>query len=144
MSLHKLDETASFTWWDLDIGDLTEALEERSQLVLGHVARKTADKDSGVVWISELVHRLWCAVVPKRRHAHLHHSHLVHADRLVLRGCSRDTHGSVTTVDALHLGESPLLVHLVSEANESVASRDSAHGIGHDLGRLARRVASLE
>jgi len=62
----------------------------------------------------------------------------------VLGGSSRDAHRSVAAVDALHLNESALLVVLVGEADETVASALAAHSIGHDLGRLARGEASLE
>ena len=58
MSLDELDEAAAFAWWDLDVGDLSESLKERAQLILGNIARQTSDEDSGVVRISELVHRL--------------------------------------------------------------------------------------
>jgi hypothetical protein len=62
----------------------------------------------------------------------------------VLGGSSRDSHGSVTAVDSLHLNESALLVVLVGETNEAVAAALTAHSIGHDLGRLARGETSLE
>lgn len=62
----------------------------------------------------------------------------------VLGGSSRDSHGSVTAVDSLHLNEGALLVVLVGEANEAVAAALTAHSIGHDLGRLARGETSLE
>lgn len=38
VTLHELDETASLAWWDLDVGDLAEALEEGAELVLGDIA----------------------------------------------------------------------------------------------------------
>ena len=88
MSLDKLDETASFSRRNLDVGDLAETLEEGTELVLSHISGQTTDKDSRVVWISELIHWLRGAVVADWRHAHLHHTHLVHAARLVLWGRS--------------------------------------------------------
>jgi hypothetical protein len=60
----ELDETAALAGRNLDISNLTEALEERSEFVLGHVARKSANEDSGVVGVGELVHlssRVECA-----------------------------------------------------------------------------------
>jgi len=62
----------------------------------------------------------------------------------VLGGSSRDAHGSVAAVDTLHLNKSTLLVVLVGEANETIATALARHGVGHDLGRLARGEASLE
>ena len=62
----------------------------------------------------------------------------------VLRGSSRDAHGSVSTVDTLHLDEGPLLVILVGEANKAVSAALARHGIRHDLSRLAGGETSLE
>lgn len=63
---------------------------------------------------------------------------------LVLGGGGRDAHGSVSTVDALHLGESALLLTLIGEANEAIATGETADWIGHNLGRLARWELALE
>ena len=63
---------------------------------------------------------------------------------LVLGSGSADAHRSITAVNALHLGESTLLVCLIGEANETVATRHAADGVGHDLGGLARVVLGLE
>lgn len=54
--VNKLDETAAFAGGDLDVGDFTKALEERSELILSDVARQPTDKDGRVVGVSELVH----------------------------------------------------------------------------------------
>lgn len=62
----------------------------------------------------------------------------------VLGSGSGNAHGSVATVDTLHLDESALLVVLIGEADETVATALARHGVGHDLGRLARGEASLE
>lgn len=56
MAVDKLDETAALSRRNLDISNLTKALEERTELVLGDVARETANKDGGVVGVGELVH----------------------------------------------------------------------------------------
>lgn len=159
MALDELHETTSLSRGDLDVGDLAEALEERSQLILGNVARQASDEDGGVVGVRELVHGLRSAVVAKRRgsthgvHAggHATGSHgagLGHpswaATRLVLGGGGGDPHGAVAAVDALHLGESALLVALVGEADEAVATGHARDGVGHDLGGLARWESSLE
>lgn len=61
-----------------------------------------------------------------------------------LRRRSANAHGSVTTVDALHLEESPLLVAFVGEAHESVSARLSSGGVRHDLRGLAGWETSLE
>lgn len=161
VTLDELDETTALSGWDLDVGDLPEALEERAELVLGDVTREATDKDGGVVGVSELVHWLRGTVV-----AHWGSSHGVHARghvashwgarhsahgtrwsttaRLVLGSCGGDSHGAIATVDALHLGESALLVSLLGEADEAVATRHAGDGISHDLGRLARWESGLE
>lgn len=156
MSVNELDETAALARWNLDVGDFAEALEERTQLILSDVARKTADEDSGVVWVGELVHRLGRAVVAHRRSTHTVHAHVwpatrhaTHttrraATRLVLGSSRTDAHGTVTAVDALHLVQSGLLFLLVGEADEAVATRHAADGVGHDLGGLARIELVLE
>lgn len=66
MSLDELDETTALSWWDLDVGDFPEALEEGAQLILGYVSRETSNEDSGVVGVSKLVHGLRCPVVTQR------------------------------------------------------------------------------
>lgn len=144
MSLDKLHEAATLSWWNLHIGDFAESLEEGSQFILGNVTRESTDKDGRVVRVGELVHWLRGTIVSQRWHAHLHHAHLVHTTWLVLWCRSRDAHRSVAAVDALHLCKSALLVHLISKSDKSVATRDAAHRISHNLGRLARCVAALE
>jgi hypothetical protein len=151
-----LDETTALSGRDLDVGDLSEALEERAELILGDVAGQATNEDSGVVGVCELVHGLGSTVEGHRRathgrvHAsgtgHTHGSTTVAANTgtLVLGGSGGDTHRAVATVDTLHLGESTLLVVLVREANEAVAAGHAADGVGHDLGRLARGEAALE
>ena len=136
VALNELDETAALAGRDLDVCDLSEALEERTKLVFGDVATETANEDSGVVGVSELVHWLGSTVETKRRGTHAVHAngaagHTAHASGtgvlvLVLRSSSADAHGSVTAVDALHLGKGTLLVCLVGEADETVAARKAA------------------
>jgi hypothetical protein len=163
VAVDKLNETASLARWYLDIGDFTKALEEWSKLILGDIARKTSNEDGGVVGVSELVHlgsgvessvreTLHTTTVPHLLLRHTGHHRVAVRGSLttkamvtpVLGGSSRDAHGSVAAVNALHLNESALLVVLVGEADETVASALAAHSIGHDLGRLARGEASLE
>jgi hypothetical protein len=157
VALNELDETAALSGRDLDVGDLAESLEEGAKLVLGNVARKTTNKDGGVVGVSELVHGLGSAVEAHRRTAHgrgvdttsrtTGHSHTAtrtDTRALVLGSSSGDAHGTVTTVDTLHLAQSALLVVLVGEANEAVATRHAANWVGHDLSGLARGEAALE
>lgn len=62
----------------------------------------------------------------------------------ILGSGSRDPHRTVAAVDSLHFDKSTLLVVFVGEAHEAVAAALTGHGIRHDLGRLARREASLE
>ena len=162
MTLHELHETTAFSRGDLDVGDLSEALEEGAQLVLSYVARQTSDEDGGVVGIGELVHGLRRAVVAERRgsahrvHSRSHTSSATHGAGhghasswaatagLVLGSGSGDPHGAVSAVHALHLGESALLVTLVAKADEAVSTRHPRDRVGHDFGGLARREPSLE
>lgn len=156
VALHELDETTALSGGDLDVGDFSEALEERAELILGNVAGQTTDENSGVVGVGELVHGLGSTVERHRRatHGRVHasgtgHTHgsttvATNTGTLVLGGSGGDAHGAVATVNTLHLGESTLLVVLVGEANEAVAAGHAADGVGHDLSRLARGEAALE
>lgn len=77
MAVDELDESAALAGGDLHVGDLAKSLEEGAQLVLGDVARQSTDKDSRIVWIGELVHRLLDGVEGVRvlligRHAPTH------------------------------------------------------------------------
>lgn len=159
VSLNELDEAATLSRRNLDIGDLAEALEEGSELVLGNVARETTDKHSSVVGIGELVHRLGGTIVAHGRSAHAIHArthtagqsarHTTHrtgrtTTRFVLGSSGRDAHRPVAAVNALHLGKSSLLVALIGETHKPVATGHARDGIGHNLGRLARREARLE
>lgn len=158
VALNKLNETAALSRGDLDVGDFTKALEERTKLVLGDVAGKPTNKHSGVVGIGELVHRLRSTVITHWGAAT--HGRWVHpswgtaswhthrtgsrAWALVLWSRGRDTHGTVATVDTLHFVKSALLVILIGEADETVSTRHSADGVSHDLGGFARGEAALE
>ena len=167
MTLHKLDETASFAGRNLDVGDFAEALEERTKLILSDVAGETADEDSGVVGVCKLVHRLRSTVVALRGVAHGvhvaahrasglapslstagHATTTLHASGssagLVLGSSGRDAHGTVAAVDTLHLLQSVLLVGFVRETHEAVSARHSRDRICHDLGALAGWVFVLE
>lgn len=153
VALNELNETTALSRRNLDVGDLAESLEERAQLILGDVARQTTNEDSGVVGVSELVHRLRSTVETHRGASHrgVHasgagHTHVASTNTraLVLRGSGGNAHRAVATVDTLHLSESTLLVVLVREANETVATGHAADRVGHDLGGLARGEAALE
>lgn len=61
-----------------------------------------------------------------------------------LGGGSRDTHGTITAINALHFNEGALLISFVSETDETIAARLASHGIGHDLCGLAGRESALE
>jgi hypothetical protein len=149
MSLDELDKTASLSWWDLDIGDLAKALEERAELVLSDIAGQSSNENCGVIWIGELVHWLRSTVV-----TNWWSTHGVHADwswhtgwswpSLVLWGGSGDAHWAVSAVDTLHLSQGTLLIHLIRESDETVTARKAVDWVGHDLGRLARWEARLE
>lgn len=57
VTMDELDESATLSRRNLDVGYLPKPLEEGSQFVFGYITRKTAHENSGVVWIGELVHR---------------------------------------------------------------------------------------
>ena len=138
MALDELNEAAALSGWDLNVGNLAEALEEGTELILGNVSGQATNEDGSVVGISELVHRLRRTVVTQRRRS----AHTVHAGgshssthstrhwytsgsttpRFVLRSGSGDSHGTVAAVNTLHLSESSLLIRLIRKANESIAS----------------------
>jgi len=157
VTLNELDKAAALSGGDLDVGNLAEALEEGTELILGNVARKAANENSGIVGVGELVHRLRSTVVAGHRgSAHGVHAHGVRATghtthtgstscaALVLGSGGANAHRPITAVDALHLTKSQLLVALVGEADETVASGKTADRVGHDLGGLARVVLGLE
>jgi hypothetical protein len=56
VAVDKPDEAAALARGDLDVGDFSESLEERSKFVLRDITRKAADKNSCVVGVGELVH----------------------------------------------------------------------------------------
>lgn len=143
VALNELNEAAALSGWNLHVGDLSKALEERSELVLGNVARQSSDKDSGVVWVGELVHGLRSTIIVHgRRSVHAIHAGsrlhtLTHwwatttlhrhtgwstTARLVLGCSSGDAHRSVSAVNALHLGQGALLVLLVGETDEAITA----------------------
>jgi hypothetical protein len=151
MSLHKLNKTTAFARGNFDISDLAKSLEEGTKFVFGDIAREPADKDSRVVWISKLIHRLRSAIVPHWGSSHGIHSH----GRLTGQsgsgtGCStfgssgRDAHGPVAAVNALHLSQGTMLILFVREPDKAVATRHSANRIRHNLGGLARREPGLK
>lgn len=161
VALDELDETAAFSRGNLDIGDLAETLEERAKLILGDVAGQTADEDGRVVGVGELVHRLRGSSAIESRHRGGAHRRGVHGTKrtrarghhasmtssgaaLVLRSGGGNAHGSISGIDALHVVEGALLIRLAAEADKAIAARHSRDGIGHDLGRLGRRVLVRE
>lgn len=154
VTLNELNEATALSRGDLDVSDFAEALEERTELILGDVARKTTDEDGGVVGISELVHGLGSTIeghggtAHGRVHAGGARTHAAHVRTntraLVLGGSGGNAHWAVATVNTLHLSERTLLVILIREADESVATGHATDGVGHDLSGLARREAALE
>lgn len=62
----------------------------------------------------------------------------------ILGGGRRDPHRTTAAVDPLHLDQRPLLIRLIREPDEAVASALTRDGIRHDLGRLAAGEAGLE
>ena len=153
MALDELNEATALARRDLDVGDFTESLEERAELIFSDVAGKTADEHSGVVGVGKLVHRLRSAVEAHRGTAHgrihasggtAHHLTGASVGSLVLGSGSRDAHGTVAAVNTLHFGQSALLIVFVREADETVATGHSADRVSHDLSGLAGREAALE
>lgn len=153
VALNELNETATLSRRDLDVSDLAESLEERTELILSDITRESTNEDSCVVRVSELVHRLRSTVETHGRSTHwrVHASGTRHAHgsgnntrTFVLGSGGGDAHGTVAAVDTLHLGQSTLLVVLVGEANETIATRHAADGVGHDFGGLAGWESVLE
>jgi hypothetical protein len=170
VTVDELNEAAALSRRDLDVGDLSESLEERPKLILGDVATKATDEDGCVVGIRELVHGLHGGIGSRLLVVEAHGSTPAHvtgssgtsnlgnhlsgsssmtrATVLVvgtgLGSGGRNAHGTVAAKDTLHLHEGTLLILLVGETNEAVATRLSGHGVGHNLSRLARREATLE
>lgn len=58
VAVNELNEAATLSRGNLDIGDITKALEERAQFILGDIATKATDEDCRVVRVCELVHWL--------------------------------------------------------------------------------------
>ena len=56
MTVDELDETAALSRRNLNIRNLTKALEEGSQFVLSYVARQTTNEHRGVVRVGKLIH----------------------------------------------------------------------------------------
>lgn len=151
VALHKLNKSAAFAGWDLDVGDFTKALKEGAKLVFGDISRKATNENGGVVGVRELVHRLWGTIVADRWSSHGVHAHwalttswhtTTHCARsstasFVLGSSRRDPHRAIPAIDTLHLGQGALLVTFIREADEAVTTRHSTDWIGHDLCRLA-------
>ena len=55
-AINELNEAVTLTEKNLNIYNLSEALEERPELILSYVTRKTADEDSRVVRVVKLVY----------------------------------------------------------------------------------------
>lgn len=161
VALDKLNETTALSWGNLDIGDFSEALEERAKFILGDVTGESADEDGGVVRVGELIHRLGSTVVAHwGRCAHGVHAHgtatasLLHlhatlrrrttASTLVFGGRSGNSHGTVSAVNALHFIQRTLLVAFLRKADKSITTGHAANGVGHDFGRFARGEAALK
>ena len=158
VTLDELNKAAALAGWNLDVGDLAKALEEGAQLILGHVAGKATDENGSIVWVGELIHglrgsKVAAAEVRSAHRVHAHgcattSGHTTHsgtrAAALVLGSCGADAHRAVAAVDSLHFSESALLLGLVGEPDEPIATRESADGVGHDLGRFAGVELGLE
>jgi len=148
VTLHELDEPAAFAGRDFNVGYLAESLEEGTKFILSDVAAQSANKNGSVVGVGELVHGLRLAVVSQGQAHGGHHHAVVGHDRLgvavVLGNSSADTHGTVSTIDALHLRQCTVPLSFITETDESVSAGLARHGIRHDLGRLAGLISDLE
>lgn len=162
MTLDELDKPAALARRYLDIGDLSEPLEEGAKLILSDIARQSSHEDCSVVGVGELVHwldGLLATIVWHRRASHgriTHwasswHTHstraaspAAHWSSFVLWRSGRNSHRTVAAIDTLHFGQGALLVALIGKSNEAVAARHARKRVGHDLGRLARRETALE
>jgi hypothetical protein len=124
MTVNKLNESAALAGGNLHVGDLSKALEERTELILGHIARQASDEHSGVVWIGELVHRR-------------------HGVELLLgivssRGGSAPAHGTASHVTATGNGSNHLLVAAMPMAAILVRTNDGQHFCGSGMGKKVR------
>jgi hypothetical protein len=93
VAVDELHETAALARGNLHIGDFAKALEEGSELVLGHVARKATHKDGGVVGVGELVHLRRRVEAAVREALHL-------APHLLLGHATASHHGAIAAVGA--------------------------------------------
>ena len=57
-TINELDKTVTLTGKDPDIYNLPKAVEERLKLIFSYIIRKTADEDSRMVWVGELIYQL--------------------------------------------------------------------------------------
>jgi hypothetical protein len=164
VTMNELNEATALARRDLDVCNFAKALEERPELIFSDIAGQTTNENSSVVGVRELVHlsggiettiseaSLLLHSTPHLllRHASAHHGVTVLALTeavvivTILGGSSRNAHGAVAAVHALHLHKSTLLVVLIGETNETVATALTRHGISHDLGTLAAGEAGLE
>ena len=148
VALHKLNKTATFAGGNLDISNFAKALEEGTEFVFRHITTQSTHKHSRIVRIRELIHGLRAAVVSERQSHGSHHHSVVGHDGLgiaiVLGDGGADSHRSVSAVDSLHFGQSAVSFRFIAESHKAVTTGLAGHGIGHDLGGLARLVSNLE
>jgi hypothetical protein len=67
VALDELNKTATLSGRNLDVGNLSETLEEGTQLILCDVTGQTSNEDGGVIRIGELIHGLRSTIVAERR-----------------------------------------------------------------------------
>lgn len=129
VTLDELNKSATLPRRNLDVGNLSKALEKGAELILSDIPRESSNEDCGVVWVGELIHWLRLAIVSDRRTSHIVHAthwcsswatRTWHAHTswpstagLVFRCCRGNAHGSVAAVNPLHFLQCALLVTLV-------------------------------
>lgn len=101
VAVDELDKATALSGRNLDVGDLAKALEERAQLILGHVAGEATNKDSGVVGVGELVQAAVHASHTTRHTATHTTAHATHATRRTARARLHAATVALTAIEGL-------------------------------------------
>lgn len=155
MGVH-FDESKATVRLEASLGDISEVLEQRNEVVLGGVRGQVANVASGLPCGSLLNNHLVGvgalggeAVVAEgsgRSHAHLGHGLLLGVRRLALLVGPVAANSARTEPLAVHVGESLFGIATITESDEAVATRATSLHVPHDagLGDGAKCGESLE
>lgn len=151
-----LDEGKATVRLEASLGDISEVLEQRDEVVLGGVRGQVADVAGGLprgsllddhlVGVGTLGGEAVVAEGSGRGHAHLRHSLLLRVRRLALLVGPVAADGARTEPLAVHVGKSLLGIATITESNEAVATRATSLHVPHNagLGHGAKGGESLE